>query len=87
MKCVIKFEASWADEFDCKQFQVCDSHTEAEEIINDILECDYVSFGSNQGWEGDEITRDNFVIDMIADEDANWLRLQFGKWGFGVGPL
>ena len=94
-KVVLKFEASWCDEFDCQEFKVCDSVADAKRYINNLMYTDdcisgSAYFGSNQSFE--ELELGFFEIIVISDKDYHVLHRLFGRdfsldVQFGTGIL
>ena len=94
---LIKFEANWADEFNCQQFEIVDSEEKAEAYVKELLNYDpdvddgYIGFGTNQGWEEGEITERHFTITELETYQHEALEALFGQtFGnikFGTGPL
>jgi len=85
MKALLKFEANWADEFDCEQFMLVEEVENAHKYIEELVG-EYNGFGSNQGFESDEISHSNFTITVIDDKMYYDLMKLFGRQ-FGTGIL
>ena len=88
---LIKFQACWADEFDCEQFVIVNSLQAAEKYVAELLE-DSISFGTNEGWEPGEVSKRNFEFFILYDKDVETFERIFGEncFGdirFGTGPL
>ena len=90
-KYLIKFEANWADEFDCEQFSLveADSVEIVYQNIKDMLtEYEgYIGFGSNQGWEEGEITNENFKVKELFGAEWAVMTYLFPHKTFGLGVL
>jgi len=82
MKYLIKFEANWADEFDCEQFMLTKDCPMC--YMDEILKEGAWGFGTNQDFE--ELNTDNFQIVELTDEEAYTIEKFFGM-KFGVGVL
>ena len=71
MKTLAIFSKDWADEFNVDAFQIFDLDVKA---TKNLLKAEVVGqpkyFGTNQGWEGDEIEMDDFTLKEISDEEA-----------------
>lgn len=86
MKVMIKFEEDWCDEFECQQFIIVDE-SEVEDIIDEIVEEDWLYFGTNQGFEPGDITVDSFTVFPLDEDTADALGVLFPSGRFGVGIL
>jgi hypothetical protein len=90
--CLVKFQADWADEFDCQELVVKSGTVEGiSKYIEDTLEKgeDYY-FGSNEGFEPDELSLGNFSIEEITELEALFVVTRITKRvnsTFGTGIL
>ncbi len=89
-KFLVKFSKYWADEFKCESMRLMENES-AESIIKEIgtwwKECEGIRFGTNEGWDLDEmdISSDVTVTEVTAIEFETISRL-LGT-SFGVGGI
>ena len=84
-KYLIKLCADWADEFYCEQFKIVDTLEHAN-AIKDYLIQNGGYFGTNEGWEGGELSKRDFTIINISENQAEVLIELLGN-SFGTGTL
>lgn len=81
---IIYFDKNWADEFDCQQFAL----TECPQYwIDEIIEEGMTYFGSNEGWELEEISEDDFVVRELSKKEWDVMVKLFPTKVFGTGLL
>jgi hypothetical protein len=93
MAVLVKFEKDWADEFDVENFYARKDVTVEEETTAIQAELDRGeerSFGSNEYWEAEELSIDDYTITEITDEEFEVLVKLFSVPGskyvaFGTG--
>ena len=93
MAVLVKFEKDWADEFDVDNFYARKDVTVEEETAAIQAELDRGEerwFGTNEGWEADELDIDDYTITEITDEEFSVLARLFSVPGskyvaFGTG--
>ena len=76
----------WADEFAAKSFYIFENTPleAVEETIRKII-AEGVYFGTNEGWEEDELSFRDFTISEISQEDTDTLKKFFPSGNFGTG--
>ena len=76
----------WADEFTAKSFCIFEDTTleAVEETVKKII-AEGVYFGTNEGWEEDELYSDEFEILEISQEEVTVLKKFFPSGYFGTG--
>ena len=84
-KVLLKMSADWADEFQCEQFRICENSWEASQIV---AQCVYKGgyFGTNEGFEEDSLSANDFSILPLSHEEARFLERTLGNT-FGTGIL
>lgn len=97
MYTLIKFKACWADEFDCEEFLVVEDDIDEiksffKRVLDPKTDLDQSGwyFGTNQGWENEDIDISAFSFEKISKEEANTLKklLTNGKdRSFGLGII
>jgi len=86
-KYIIKFEANWSDEFNCRQFILFEGDkTEIDSEIEAMVEFGG-SFGTNQSFEAGDLTKDDFDVQEIPIEDYNLMVSLFPSKHYGTGIL
>ena len=72
MAVLVKFDKDWADEFDVRNFYTRKGVTveqEVQRIGEELANSGYRSFGSNEGWEPEELSIDDYDVVEISDEE------------------
>lgn len=89
---LVTFSADWADEFDCNGFTVTteDYWKQVTEEFKNAEEHTGFYFGTNEGWDSDEMNEDwldNYKVKKIDKKEAKVIEKRFLKWGsYGVFP-
>ena len=85
MKYLVIQSSDWSDEFTAECFQIYNSREEAVDTIAELCnEGGY--FGTNEGWEKDELYEDDFKVKEISDAEAEVIARLLGS-PFGTGLL
>lgn len=85
MRYLVKQSSNWADEFTCQCYAIFHSYEEAREAVRlAVLNGGY--FGTNEGWEENELDASDFTIESITEAQAEVLIGLLGK-SFGTGLL
>jgi hypothetical protein len=84
-KVLLKMSADWADEFQCEQFKICESQMEASQIIAECVNKGGY-FGTNEGFEENDLSERNFSLHDLSHEEARFLERTLGNT-FGTGIL
>ena len=80
MAVLVKFEKDWADEFDVENFYARKGVTveqETEQLQKELARGEYRGFGSNEGWEPEEQSIDDYKVTKISDEEFDVLHKLF----------
>lgn len=93
MAVLVKFDKDWADEFDVRNFYARKGVTVEQETtrLRAALEQEEGRwFGTNEGWEADELDIDDYTVTEISDEEFDVLHKLFQQDGpdyvyFGTG--
>lgn len=86
MPILVKFCADWADEFYCEEYRIVETSIEdVTQSISRLIKRE-AWFGTNEGFNENELSTSDFEIFPISDEEANVLKRFFGD-SFGVGIL
>lgn len=85
MKYLVKQSSDWCDEFTANCFRIFDDKQHAQEFIEGLVECGGY-FGTNEGWEENELDEVDFTIQSITEAQAEVLVELLGK-SFGTGLL
>lgn len=75
----------WADEFDANSYKIFKDTTE-EQVKQCVVQItkEGSDFGTNEGWEPDNLCLDDFTITEITDTETEILERLLGKV-FGTG--
>lgn len=85
MKYLVKQSSDWADEFTVECYRIFNDKQHAKEFIEAlVMEGGY--FGTNEGWEENELYEDDFTIQSITEAQAEVLVELLGE-SFGTGLL
>lgn len=82
-KYLLVFNTDWADEFDCEKYAIYNNLEAAEAIVASYIE-NGGYFGTNEGWEEDELYEGCFTITEISEDEAEVLIRLLGHT-FGTG--
>lgn len=84
---LVQQNSDWADEFQCQKYCILEDVSEQDviEYIKDICK-DGAYFGTNEGWEEEELSEDDFSYTEISEEENNLLVKLLGK-SFGTGVV
>lgn len=85
MKYLLIFSRDWSDEFDCEQFALFEKEEEALARKKELIQYGGY-FGTNEGFEEEELSERDFQLKDISDEDAAVIRNLLGQ-SFGTGIL
>lgn len=92
MAVLIKFSSDWADEFQVECFAAYTNTTVEEQTarIQKKLDTDGgFYFGTNEGFEDDQLTINDYEIIAISEQEYEFLKRHFssydGKVEFGTG--
>lgn len=85
MTYLVTQSSDWADEFTAECFCIFDNKLRAQGYVDALVE-NGGYFGTNEGWEDDELSDQDFKIIEIPDEDAEVITKYLGK-RFGTGLL
>lgn len=79
-------ENDWSDEFSADSFAILENTTkeQVEEDIKNIIAKGHY-FGTNEGWEPDQLDFDDFTIREITPQEVAVLKKFFPRSSFGTG--
>jgi hypothetical protein len=88
MPTLVIFSRDWADEFQCEEFIITElSKDDAEKLIFNKLQKSYeYYFGTNEGFETNDLSIQDFEIKEISDQEKETLTKLIGE-RFGTGIL
>lgn len=84
-KVILTMSRDWCDEFTVEEFVVVGSREKAQARIAELVR-DGGYFGTNEGFEEDELSEDDFKIQDISEEELATVVKFFGT-SFGTGVL
>lgn len=85
MKYLVKQSSDWADEFTVECFRIFDNKQDAQDFIEALVEFGGY-FGTNEGWDENELDEGDFTIQSITEAQAEVLVELLGE-SFGTGLL
>jgi hypothetical protein len=80
---LVKFDRDWADEFSVYGFAIMDQ-TQFDELKKEC-ECTSFGFGTNEGWEDEDIS-DGFTAQEISETEAGLVQDLFKMRPYGLYP-
>ena len=87
MKTLVIFSKDWSDEFQVESFQIYDLSVEqTKQHIKETVVGFSLWFGTNEGWEEDEICLSDFEFKAISEEEASVIEKVIGK-NFGTASF
>lgn len=93
---LIKFRCDWADEFDVKCFAAYTNTTLEEQKVRIQKRLDTGGgfyFGTNEGFEDDDLSIHDYTFTEISDEEYEFLKRNFSsydnsvEWGTGTNAF
>jgi hypothetical protein len=84
-KYILIMSTDWVDEFNCEEFRIVNTLKEAEQIRQRCID-QGGDFGTNEGFEEEELSEDAIEIKVITQNEASIIQKTLGG-RFGTGIL